>query len=71
MLTDRVVDLCGEAVDLAFGVGPLKDSRLIARKFRDGEVFLGQLSTLQSEALLPSKRFNRASRSQTTGLGDL
>ncbi len=35
ILTNRVVDLVAEGVDLAFRLGQLKDSSLIARKFTD------------------------------------
>lgn len=40
VLTNRVVDLIGEGVDLALRVGALKDSSLVARKFRDTHVSL-------------------------------
>lgn len=37
LLTNRVVDLIGEGVDLAFRVGPLKNSNLIAKKFLNAD----------------------------------
>jgi DNA-binding transcriptional LysR family regulator len=38
--TNRQIDLLSEGVDLALRVGPLRDSSLVARKFRAGRVCL-------------------------------
>jgi DNA-binding transcriptional LysR family regulator len=40
LLTNRIVDLIGEGVDLAIRPGPFKDSSLVVRKFKNAEVFL-------------------------------
>lgn len=40
ILTNRTIDLVGESVDLAIRPGPLRDSVLIAKKFRESESFL-------------------------------
>jgi DNA-binding transcriptional LysR family regulator len=40
ILTNRVVDLVGEGVDLAIRAGKLKDSTLVTKKFLDAELVL-------------------------------
>lgn len=40
ILTNRIVDLVGESIDIAIRPGALKDSTLIARKFIEGDALL-------------------------------
>jgi DNA-binding transcriptional LysR family regulator len=53
LLTNRVVDLVGEGVDLAIRVGTLKDSSLIAKKFLDVQSALWASSSYVKKNGLP------------------
>lgn len=53
ILTNRFVDLVSEGVDLAIRVGNLKDSSLIARKFRDVQIGLWASQTYAKKYPLP------------------
>lgn len=53
ILTNRFVDLVGESVDLALRGGPMKDSSLIAKKFKDTEGSLWASSQYLSKRGVP------------------
>lgn len=53
ILTNRIVDLVGEGVDLAIRAGPMKDSTLVSRKFVDLAIALYANSTYVKKNGLP------------------
>lgn len=55
-ITNRVVDLISEEVDLALRVGPLKDSTLVVRKFKSGRLNLWAAKSYLQRFGLPRTR---------------
>lgn len=55
-ITNRVVDLITEEVDLALRVGPLKDSTLVVRRFKSGRLNLWAAKSYVQRAGLPRTR---------------